>query len=80
MAGRYQGLVWTQQTSPTSPGARLTDMEQTNSYSGGAQGAISLRDIVCVKEGHIKLTFHFGADLFLFFYAIVVYSNLFLID
>ena len=46
MAGRYQGLVWTQHTGPAPPGARPTDVKETNPYSGWPQRAISLRDIM----------------------------------
>ena len=46
MTGRYQGLVWTQRTGPAPSGARPTDVEETNPYSGWLQWAISLRDIM----------------------------------
>ena len=46
MAGRHQGLVWKQRTGPAPPGARPTDVEEINPYSGCPQRAISLRDIM----------------------------------
>ena len=46
MAGRHQELVWTQRTGSAPPGARPTDVEETNPYSGWPQRAISLRDIM----------------------------------
>ena len=45
MAGRHQGLVWTQQTRPAPPGARSTDAEETYPYNGCPQRAIGLRGI-----------------------------------
>ena len=56
MAGRHQGLVWMQRAGPAPPGARPTDVEEANQYSGWPQRATSLRDIMN-HESYFKTSF-----------------------